>query len=99
MIGWLAFFGGIAYGYFSPGRSDLKTLLKRGLLYGLIAALVLALIGYLTGFSILGFGDRLVGNLIGAVVVVLLFVLGVWIGDWIEHRKQPKTTTPTNPRT
>lgn len=98
MIGWLAFFGGIAYGYFSPGRSDLKTMLKKGLIYGLVVALLLAVIGYLTGFSILGFGDRIVGNIIGAIVVVLLFIAGVWLGDWLEHRKERKTAAPANPR-
>ena len=99
MIGWLAFFGGIAYGYFSPGRSDLKTMLKKGLIYGLIIAVVLAVIGILLNFSILGFGDSFIANIVGAVVVVLLFVAGVWIGDWLEHRKEGKTAAPANPRT
>jgi hypothetical protein len=97
MIGWLALFGGIAYGYFSPGRQDIKTLLKKGLLYGLIVAVVLALIGYLLNFSILGYGDSLIGNIVGAVVVVLLFVGGVWLGDWIEHRNEKKATPPARP--
>lgn len=94
MIGWLAFFGGIAYGYFSPGRQNLKDLLKKGLLYGIIIAIVLAILAALLGFAILGFGDGIIANVIGAVVVVLLFVAGVWLGDWIEHRKAPRTTNP-----
>lgn len=89
MIGWLAFFGGIAFGYFSPGRQANMELLKKGLLYGILIAVVLAIIGYILKFSILGFGGSIVGNIIGAIVVVLLFVGGVWIGDWIEHRRAP----------
>lgn len=98
MLGWLALFGGIAYGYFSPGRQDLKTLLKKGLIFGLILAVVLAVLGILMNFSILGFGDSFVGNIIGAVVVVLLFVGGVWLGDWLEHRKD-RRNVPGSPRT
>ncbi|HET6404080.1 MAG TPA: hypothetical protein VFH78_05495 [Candidatus Thermoplasmatota archaeon] len=95
MLGWLALLGGIAYGYFSPGRQDLKTLLKKGLLYGLILAVILAVVGILLNFSILGFGDSFIANIIGAVIVVLLFVAGVWFGDWLEHRRGPKTTATT----
>lgn len=99
MLGWLAFFGGIAYGYFSPGRQDLKTILMKGLLYGIVVAIVLALIGYFLNYNPLGFGGTgVVGLIISVVVIVLLFVLGAWIGDWLEHRKAPKTGT-THPRT
>lgn len=97
MLGWLALLGGIAYGYFSPGRQDLKTLLKKGLLWGLVIAVVLAVIGMLLDFSIIGFGGGLIGNIVGAVIVVLLFVGGVWIGDWIEHRREGRNT-PATPR-
>lgn len=89
MIGWLALLGGIAYGYLSPGRQDLKDLLKKGLIYGLIVAVVLAVVAILLDFSVLGFGSGMIANIIGAVIVVLIFVAGVWLGDWIEHRKKP----------
>lgn len=87
MIGWLALIGGIAYGYFSPGRQDLKELLKKGLLYGLIVAVILAVLAFALNFRLLGFGSGVLANIIGAIIVVLLFVGGVWLGDWIEHRK------------
>ena len=89
MIGWLALLGGIAYGYFSPGRADHKTMLKMGLVYGIVIAIVLALLAILLDFSILGFGSGILANVIGAIIIVLLFVGGVWLGDWIEHRKKP----------
>lgn len=91
MIGWLALFGGVAYGYFSPGRQDLKQLLKKGLIYGLIVAIVLAILAIALDFSVLGFGSGILANVIGAIIIVLMFVGGVWVGDWLEHRKAPKS--------
>lgn len=92
MFGWLALFGGIAYGYFSPGRQDLKTLLKKGLLYGIVIAIVLAIIASLLNISVLGVGEGIFANVIGAIIIVLMFVGGVWLGDWIEHRKHDRRT-------
>lgn len=86
MWGWLALLVGIAYGYFTPGHQDKGALLKKGLLYGIVIAVVLALIAYFLNVSLLGFGRGLIANVIGAIIVVLLFVAGVWLGDVIEHR-------------
>ena len=86
MWGWLALFVGIAYGYFTPGQQDKGALLKKGLLYGIVVAVVLAIIAWAAGFSLLGFGSGVLGNVIGAIIIVLLFVGGVWMGDFIEHR-------------
>lgn len=92
MIGWLALFGGIAYGYFSPGRQNLKELLKKGLLYGIVIAVVLAILATFLNFSLLGMGRGIIANIVGAVIVVLMFVGGVWLGDWLEHRKHDRRT-------
>lgn len=93
MIGWLALLGGIAFGYFSPGRQDLKSLLKKGLLYGIVIAIALAVIASLLDMSVLGVGQGIFANVVGAVIVVLMFVGGVWLGDWIEHRRHDRRAT------
>ena len=86
MWGWLALLVGIAYGYFTPGQQDKGALLKKGLLYGIVVAVVLALLAFFLDLSLLGFGTGLVVTVLGAVLIVLLFVGGVWLGDLIESK-------------
>lgn len=89
--GLVVFVIGIAYGWMSPGRQDKSTLFKKGLLWGLIIAVVVALLGWVFRLNPLGLSDvGFFGILIAAVVLTLLFILGVWIGDWIEHRRGPR---------
>lgn len=90
MWGWLALIVGIAYGYFSPGRQDKMDLFKKGLLYGAIIAVILAVVGLLFRQDVLGMGTGLVANIIAAIIITLLFIGGVWLGDWIEHRRAPR---------
>ena len=87
MWGLITFLIGLVYGWASPGRQDKSSLLKTGFLIGVVLALVLALIGYATGAPALGIGG-VVGIIISVLVITLLFVLGVWLGDLIEGRKQ-----------
>lgn len=90
VFGWLAFFGGIGYGYFKKGKQEKGQLLKTGLVWGLIIALVLAVIGAVSGVSAVGFGTGLLGALFSAVIIVVLFVIGVWLGDVLEGKfRQP----------
>lgn len=80
--GLLVFVIGILYGAIARGRQDKGGLLKQGLVIGLVLALVLVLIGWVTGAPALGLGGGL-WIFVAAVVLTLLFVLGVWIGDLI----------------
>lgn len=86
VYGWLAFFGGIGYGYLKKGKQDKTELLKTGLLWGAIIAIVLAVLGVVAGISAVGFGTGLLGALISVVIILLLFVLGVWLGDVAEEK-------------
>lgn len=86
VFGWLAFFGGIGYGYFKKGKQEKGQLFKTGLVWGLIIALVLAVIGALTGVSAVGFGTGLLGAVFSVIIIVLLFVVGVWLGDVLEEK-------------
>ena len=92
MWGIVVFAIGIAYGYMSPGRQDKGQLLKKGLLWGLVVAVVMFLIGLLAPeFNPLGLGRLgFLGTLLAALILSVLFILGVWLGDWLEHRKHDR---------
>ena len=93
MWGLIVFVIGIAYGYMSPGRQDKSTLFKKGLLWGLIIAVVVALLGFFFNANPLGFGDMgFFGILISAIILTLVFIVGVWLGDMIEGRRHNRTT-------
>ena len=90
--GLVVFLVGLAYGYMSPGRADKSQLFKRGILYGIVVAVVVALIGFLFQANPLGLGDvGFFGIVIAAVVLTLLFIVGVWLGDWLEGRRETRT--------
>lgn len=84
--GWLVLVVGIVYGYMKKGKQDKSDIFKAGLLWGLILAVVFAGIGYLTDTNAIGFGADIVGYVISFVIMTLIFILGVFIGDWLEHR-------------
>lgn len=86
MWGWLALLIGIAYGYFTPGQQNKMDLLKKGLLLGIVIAIVLVVLAALLNMNPFGFGTGLIANIIGAIIITLLFVGGVWLGDLLEHR-------------
>lgn len=90
MWGLISFLIGLVYGWASPGRQDKSQILKTGFMIGLVLAIVLALIGYVTGAAPLGFstGLGMIGIIIDVLVITLLFILGVWLGDMIEGRRQ-----------
>jgi uncharacterized membrane protein YadS len=86
--GLVVFLIGIAYGYMSPGRQDKSQLFKKGLLWGLIIAIVVALLGFFFNANPLGLADNgFFGILISAIVLTLVFIVGVWLGDMVEGRR------------
>jgi len=52
-----------------------------------VIAVVLAVIGWLTGAPALGFGGA-VGVIITAIILTLLFIVGVWLGDLITGARR-----------
>ncbi|HEX7627738.1 MAG TPA: hypothetical protein VF354_02310 [Candidatus Methanoperedens sp.] len=78
---------GIIYGYMKPGKEDRSALLKKGVVIGIILGAIMVLLGLFGGRGIL-----LLGGLVGAVVFIeviilaVLFVIGTYIGDMLEHR-------------
>lgn len=83
MWGLVTFLIGIAYGFFAKGRQDKSRLFMTGLLIGLVLAIIFGLLGGLQG---LGLPGGFLGILIAAVILTILFVIGVWIGDFFEGR-------------
>lgn len=81
---------GILYGYLSPGRQDKWKILKTGFLIGVVLALLFAIVGSLAGMNPLGLGGGIAETIIGVAVLSVLFVIGVWIGDFLEGA--PKRT-------
>lgn len=94
MWGLLLFVVGIFYGWFSPGRQSKMQLFRTGLLIGLVLAIVFAVMGYFFNSNPLGLGGTFVSFMISALILTLLFVLGVWIGDLIEGAGRRRTTRP-----
>lgn len=87
MWGLLVFLFGLLYGALKRGRQDKSSLFMQGLAIGVVLAIVLVLIGVLTGAPALGFGGAL-GIVVTAIILSLLFVLGVWLGDLISGAKR-----------
>lgn len=83
----MAFLVGILYGALKAGRQDKWALFKQGLLIGFVVGIVLAIIGLVIGVPVLGVAG-FIPAIWGALVLSLLFVLGVWIGDLITGARR-----------
>lgn len=80
---------GFAYGWLSPGKEDKSRLFKRGALWGIGIAIVLAILGYFLEMNPLGLADNsLTYNIIAAVVLSFVFIVGVWLGDMLPGGKR-----------
>ena len=87
---------GVAVGYFSPGRQDKSRLFVRGAIWAVVVAAVLVLLANVFGMNPLGYGDLgFVGLTISFIVSILVFLVGVWIGDMVEGRR--RTLPPGTP--
>jgi hypothetical protein len=75
---------GVVYGYMSPGKEDKMKILKKGLRWGLIIGIVLALLNFVLGGGILYAGATIIGTVIAIVYLTVMFVVGTFIGDFLE---------------
>jgi hypothetical protein len=84
---------GFAYGALKPGRQNKGRLLLQGLMIGVILAVVLLLLGFLTRVPVLEIAGVVgaVGIVVTAIVLSLLFVLGVWLGDLVTGGARRRT--------
>lgn len=84
--GLIIFVVGVLYGWLTPGRQNKARMFVTGLIIGGVAALLLALVGAFLGQNPLGLGTDLWEFLLAFLVVTVVFVVGVWVGDFIEGR-------------
>lgn len=82
---------GMLYGYFSTGRQDKSEMLKTGVVWGVIIAVVFGVLGALLRTNPLGLGESVLASFISIVFTLLLFLLGVWLGDLLEARRQDRS--------
>lgn len=92
--GLVALVVGILYGWLTPGHQDKGRILKTGLIWGLVLGVIFAVLGFAVGSNpfLLGNGSDILSFVVALVVIVVLFVVGVWIGDLIEGRPKRATT-------
>ncbi len=82
---------GIIYGYVRPGKEDKWGLLKTGIIIGIILGVIFGLIAAILAPGgiglVIGFLGA-IGIFIGIIFLVILFIIGVFIGDWLEGMKK-----------
>ncbi len=80
-----AFLIGLVYAFVRPGKEDRSRLLRNGVIIGVILALILVGLGVLTGGAVLLIGTVVgIYLLIEIVILTILFIVGTYIGDWLE---------------
>jgi hypothetical protein len=87
----LTFVLGIIYGYVSPGRENRGALLWKGLMIGVVLAIILVVLGLFLGFvgsTIMALSGVFV--FIEVVILTVLFIIGTWIGDWLEGKSKSR---------
>jgi uncharacterized membrane protein len=78
---------GIAFGFFHKGKEDYYSLLKNGVVIGLVLGIIFVLAArYLVpGGRSPGIGDfGTAGFFIEIFIFLVIFILGAFIGDWLE---------------
>ncbi|VVB90481.1 Uncharacterised protein [uncultured archaeon] len=84
----LTFVLGIIYGYVSPGRENRGALLRKGLIIGIVLAIILVVLGLFVGGAIMVLSG--VAIFVEVVILTVLFIIGTWIGDWLEGRSKSR---------
>ena len=77
---------GLIYGYVKPGKEDKMALLKKGSMIGLAFGVIFSLLGLFTGAGLLFAVSTVVGVLIAAIYLTVIFIIGTFIGDWLETK-------------
>lgn len=79
----LAFIIGLVYGYMKPGKEKRWKLFKKGIVYGIILGIIFGIIGFFVGGPLL-FAASAIGMFIEVVFLVIIFIIGTFIGDILE---------------
>ena len=83
----LNFIIGIAFGFFHHGKEDFMGILKNGAIIGIVLGIFFVLVsmflvpgGLSIGVGFLG----VFGIFIVIIIFVIIFIVGAFIGDWLE---------------
>ena len=80
---------GIAFGFFHKGKEDLWGLLKIGAIIGIVLGIIFTLIAFLFAPGTLSLGVGLLGAIgifIAIIILAIIFIIGAFIGDWLEAK-------------
>ena len=83
----LNFIIGIAFGFLHRGKEDFMGILRNGAIAGLILGIIFVLIStYVVpgGMSISAGFLGIFGIFIVIILYVIIFIVGAFIGDWLE---------------
>jgi len=75
---------GLIYGYVKPGKEDKMALLKKGSMIGLALGVIFSLLSLFLGAGLLFAITTIVGVLISVIYLTIIFIIGTFIGDWLE---------------
>jgi uncharacterized membrane protein len=83
----LNFIIGIAFGFFHHGKEDLMGILKNSAIIGIVLGIIFVLVsmflvpgGISSDVGFLG----VFGFFIEIIIFVIIFIVGAFIGDWLE---------------
>lgn len=82
----LALIIGVVYGYAKPGKTEKMELIKKGAMYGAVFGVVLSVLNLLAKGRILAVPATILFSIIAIVYLTVLFVIGAWIGDFLEEK-------------
>jgi hypothetical protein len=83
----LNFIIGISFGFFHRGKEDFNGILRNSAIVGIVLGIILVLASkYLLPVGITNDVDFLgvFGIFITILIFVIIFILGAFIGDWLE---------------
>jgi len=78
---------GVAFGYLRKGKEDFWGLLKTGAIIDIVLAVIFGIIVFFFAPVDLGLGLGLMGGIglfIAIVLYVIIFLVGAFVGDWLE---------------
>jgi cytochrome c biogenesis protein CcdA len=95
----LALIIGVTFGYIRRGKEDQVVLIKQGLVIGVIIGFILGILSIFTpsGMSIRAEIEGAVGITVRAIILALIFVIGVMIGDYFEMLKKNESREGISP--
>jgi hypothetical protein len=84
----LNFIIGITFGFFHHGKEDLMGILKNSAIIGIVLGIIFVLVSMFLipgsisiGVDFLG----VFGIFIEIIIMVIIFIVGAFIGDWLER--------------